>query len=93
MGFFHYLNVGLIYVTVGFACAIYYVFLLKRQMLGNFWGALVAGIIGSFAGGILHQLLPQVVQWLTDFQSVDLIAALLGALLLIWILAKVSTPR
>ena len=57
MGFFHYLNVGLIYVTVGFACAIYYVFLLKRQILGSFWGALVVGIIGSFSGGILHQLL------------------------------------
>ena len=93
MGFFHYLNVGLIYVTVGFACAIYYVFVIRRRVLGSFWGALIVGVIGSFCGGIVHQLFPRVIEWLTDFQSVNLVAAFLGALLFCWVLGKASTSK
>ena len=93
MSFFQYLNVGLIYFTVGFAGAIYFFFILKRPMIGKFWGALIVGVIGSFLGGVADRVFSDIIARLSDFQSVNIIAALLCSLLMIWILAKVSSPK
>ena len=93
MGFFYYLNAGLIYLTIGFACAIYFYFVLRRPVLGKFWGALVVGVIGSLIGGVVDQLFSEVMAELVDFQSVNVIAALISSMVLIWILAKVSSPK
>lgn len=93
MSFFQYLNVGLIYIGIGLACAVYFAFVLKRPILGRLWGAIIVGVIGSFLGGIADQLFAPLIAKLADFQSVNLIAAFLGAMLLIWILSKVSAPK
>jgi uncharacterized membrane protein YeaQ/YmgE (transglycosylase-associated protein family) len=93
MSFFQYLNVGLIYIAMGLACALYFAFVLKRPLLGRLWGAIIVGVIGSFLGGVVDQLFARLIARLTDFQSVNLVAAFLGAMLLIWTLSKVSAPK
>ena len=93
MSFFQYLNVGLIYMTIGLACAVYYAFILRRPLLGKLWGAVIVGVIGSFLGGIVDQLFAGLLAKLSDFQSVNLIAAFLGSMLLIWMLSKVSAQK
>jgi uncharacterized membrane protein YeaQ/YmgE (transglycosylase-associated protein family) len=93
MSFFQYLNVGLIYIAMGLACAVYFNFILRRPLLGRLWGAIIVGVIGSFLGGVVDQLFAGLIARLTDFQSVNLVAAFLGAMLLIWTLSKVSSPK
>ncbi len=50
-----YLNVALTYITIGFAAAILIYYVLKRPILGRFWGALIIGLIGSFLGGVIYR--------------------------------------
>ncbi len=90
---FFYFNVGLTYVTIGVAAAVFYFFILRKPMLGKFWGALVVGLIGSFVGGLVDQLFQNVIKYLSDFNSVNVFAALGTSLFLIWLLSKASYPR
>ncbi len=93
MSFFQYVTVGLSYITVGLACALYFAFVLRKPVLGRLWGAIVVGVIGAFLGGIVDQLFAKLIEELSDFNSVNLIAAFLGSMLLIWVLARVSPPK
>ena len=90
---FFYFNVGLTYVTIGVAAAVFYFFILKKPMLGKFWGALVVGLIGSFVGGLVDQLCQNIIKYLSDFNSVNVFAALGTSLFMIWLLSKASYPR
>ena len=90
---FYFINVGLTYFTIGFACAVFFTFIIKKPLLGRFWGALIVGLIGSFLGGLIDQLFADVITYLTDFNSVNVFAASLTALFMIWVLSKVSSPK
>ncbi len=90
---FYFINVGLTYLTIGMACAVYFAFILRKPMLGRFWGALIVGLIGSFLGGLIDQLFPEIIAQLSDFNSVNIFAAVITSLLLIWILSKVSASK
>ena len=85
-----YFNVALTYLAIGFAAAIFIFFILKRRVPGKFWGALIVGCIGSFFGGVLYQAFPAIFNILSDFNDVNVYAALSIALLLIWTLSKFS---
>ena len=89
----YYFTVGLTYVVIGLACAIYYVFILRKPVLGRFWGALIVGLVGSFLGGLIDQLFANVIAWLADFNSVNVFASLFTALVLISIFSRVSSPK
>ena len=91
--FFYYFNVGFTYFTVGFACAVFFAFILKKPLLGRFWGALIVGLIGSFLGGVIDQVFSKVIAFLTDFNSVNIIAATITSLIMIWFLSKVSSSK
>ena len=88
-----YLNVALTYLTIGFAAAIFIYFVLKRQVIGKFWGALIIGFIGSFLGGVLFQTFPEFFKLLSDFNDVNVFAAASVSLLLIWIFSKLSSSK
>lgn len=87
---FRYVDVGLTYVTVGLAAAIFWRFILRRRVLGDFWGALVVGLIGAVLGGVADQLLAGVIERLARFNGVNLFAAGFGALALIWALTRLN---
>ena len=89
----YYFTVGLTYVVIGLACAIYYVFILRKAVLGRFWGALIVGLVGSFLGGLIDQLFANVIAALADFNSVNVFASLFTALVLITIFSRVSSPK
>ena len=90
---FYYFNVGLTYVAIGLACAVFYVFILRKTVLGRFWGALIVGLVGSFLGGLIDQLFANVIKFLADFNSVNVFASVITALVLIIIISKVSSPK
>jgi uncharacterized membrane protein YeaQ/YmgE (transglycosylase-associated protein family) len=90
---FYYFNVGLTYVAIGLACAVFYVFILRKPVLGRFWGALIVGLVGSFLGGLIDQLFANVIAFLADFNSVNVFASLITSLVLIIIFSKVSSPK
>jgi uncharacterized membrane protein YeaQ/YmgE (transglycosylase-associated protein family) len=90
---FYYFNVGLTYVAIGLACAVFYVFILRKPVLGRFWGALIVGLVGSFLGGLIDQLFSNVIKFLADFNSVNVFASVITALVLIIIFSKVSAPK
>ncbi len=88
----YYFNVGLTYFVIGFACAVFYTFILRKPMLGRFWGALIVGLIGAFLGGVIDQVFAGMIAYLSDFNSVNIFAALITSAAMITILSKVS-PR
>ncbi len=90
---FFYFNVGLTYVTIGVASAVFFFFILKKPILGRFWGALIVGLVGSFVGGLIDQILASVIRYLSDFNTVNVFAAAGSALFMIWLLSKASYPR
>ena len=89
----YYINVGLTYCTIGFAAAVFFYFVLRKAILGNFLGALIVGFIGSFFGGLLNYVFVDAIRILSDFNSVNIFAALFVSLLLIWIFHRVSPHK
>ncbi len=90
---FYYFNVGLTYVTIGVASAVFFFFVIKKPVLGKLWGAIIVGLVGSFLGGLIDQIFSRVIQYLSDFNSVNVFSALTTSLLMIWLLSKASYPR
>jgi uncharacterized membrane protein YeaQ/YmgE (transglycosylase-associated protein family) len=62
---------------------------LKMHTFGHLWGAIITGIIGVY---ISHPLLRGPLSFLDPLAvaGVNIIAALIGAVLLVWVLHKVS---
>ena len=87
---FEYVDVGLTYITVGLAAAIFCHFVLRRRVLGDFWGALIVGLIGAVLGGMLDQVLVHVIERLAHVNSVNLFAAGFCAIALIWALSRLN---
>ena len=90
---FYYFNVGLTYVTIGLATAVFFFFVIKKPVLGKLLGAIIVGLIGSFLGGLIDQIFSKVIQYLSDFNSVNVFSSVATSLLMIWLLSKASYPR
>ncbi len=90
--FLYYLNIFLTYAFVGLLGAVYFFYVLKKPLLGNFWGALLVGLLGSFLGGLINEIFSDVIRFLTDFNSVNVFASLFAAFFLLWVFSK-ATPK
>ncbi len=89
--FNYYFNIGLIYFLIGFALALYFVFVLRKRMLGRFWGALLVGVVGSFLGGIIEYFFSEVISKLSNLlNSVNIFPPIFSALFLLWVFSKVN---
>ncbi|MDR2735026.1 MAG: GlsB/YeaQ/YmgE family stress response membrane protein [Spirochaetota bacterium] len=67
---------------------------LKMHTFGHLWGAVITGIIGAYIShnllrGALDDFLPNVLGTNGPL-GVNIIAALIGAILLVWLLSRVS---
>jgi uncharacterized membrane protein YeaQ/YmgE (transglycosylase-associated protein family) len=87
------INIGLTYLIIGFSAALIIYFLFKKQVPGNFIGALIVGLIGSFLGGLLYHAFPYVFNFLADIHDVNVYAAFFFAFILIWIFSKLSSHK
>lgn len=85
-----YIEVGLTFVTIGLAAAIFCHFVLRRRVPGEFWGALIVGLIGAVLGGLLDQALAGLIARLAHFNTVNVFAAAFCAFLLIWLLSRLN---
>ena len=92
---FFYFRVGLTYLTIGVAAAVFFYFVLKKPVLGKLWGAIIVGLIGSFLGGLVDQLFAPQIKALAEFNNgtVNVFAAAGFSLFMLWLLAKASYPR
>ena len=90
---FYYFRVGITYVTIGVASAMFFFFIIKKPVLGKLWGAIIVGLIGSFLGGLIDQIFAGVIAYLSDINSVNVFSALAVSFLMIWLLSKASYPR
>ncbi|MEJ2663434.1 MAG: hypothetical protein P8107_05210 [Spirochaetia bacterium] len=89
----HTLNIFLTYIIVGLAAAIYYFFILKKYLIGKFWGALIVGLVGAFLGGVINHFFGTYLDALSHYNDVNLFAALAVAFALLWIFSKVSSHK
>jgi hypothetical protein len=89
--FNYYFNIGLIYFLIGFALAIYFVFILKKKTLGRFWGALLVAVVGSFLGGIIEYFFSDIIEKLSNLMNaVNIFPPIIVSLFLLWLFSKVS---
>jgi hypothetical protein len=86
-----YFNIGMIYFLIGFALALYYVFVLRKPLLGKFWGALVVSVVGAFLGGIVEYFFSDIIAKLSNIlNAVNIFPPIVASLLLLWIFSKVN---
>ena len=62
-------------------------------MAGGFLGAFIVATIGSAIGGVLAQVLDGLIKTLSKFNSVNVFAAAIASLLLLWFFSKVSGQK
>ena len=92
--FNYYFNIGLIYFVTGFAIALIFVFILKKNVLGRFWGALLVSVVGAFLGGIIEFLFSGIIEKLSNLlNAVNIFPPIIAAFVLLWIFSKVSGPK
>jgi len=78
----------LIQMLVGALAGFYFVKVIKRPVLGNIWGAIIVGVIGSVLGGFF---LDTIIKYMVNsFFAVNFVAALFGGFFLIWVFSKLT---
>jgi uncharacterized membrane protein YeaQ/YmgE (transglycosylase-associated protein family) len=88
------INIFLTYTTIGMAAALYYHFILRKQLLGKFIGALIVGLVGSFLSFVVNYLFGEnIIRFLSNFNGVNVFLALGTAFFLLWVFSKVSSPK
>lgn len=92
--FSYYFNIALIYTIIGFAVALIFYFLMKKYVLGRFWGALIVALVGSFLGGFFGSVFSGVIHTLANlYNSVNIFPPIITSFIIIWIYSKVSEKR
>ena len=92
--FNYYFNIGLIYFIVGFTVALFFYFILKKPILGRFWGTLVIALVGSFLGGIIEFFFADLIEKLTNINnSVNIFPPIITSFIIIWCFSLVSKDK
>lgn len=90
----YYLTIGLAYLVVGFGVAMFFYFVLRKSFLGNFWGALIIGLVGSFAGGLVDYLFSDIIERLANLSnSVNVFPPIITAFILVWLFSLITDTR
>jgi uncharacterized membrane protein YeaQ/YmgE (transglycosylase-associated protein family) len=85
----------LIQMIVGALAGIFYLKVMKKPMFGQFWGAIIFGVIGGILGAyflgtinINNQSITQ--SLIKNPLSVDFLATIFGSFALLWLFSKIS---
>lgn len=78
----------LIQIAVGALAGFLYVKVLKKPVFGGIWGALIIGVVGSVLGGFFLNRITNIL--ILNPLTVDFIATLAGAYVLLWVLGKLA---
>ena len=90
-----YFTIALIYLAIAFGVALVFHFVLRKPVLGSFWGALLVAVVGAFLGGVIELFLgdfvSKIISTLANLNnSVNVFPPLIIALLLVAIFARIS---
>lgn len=90
----HILNIFLTYTAIGLAAALYFHFVLKKQLIGKLIGALIVGLVGSFISYVVNLLFADnIFKILANFNGVNVFTALATAFFFLWVFSKVSSQK
>lgn len=90
----HAINIFLTYTIIGLAAALYYFFILKKQLLGKLIGAIIVGLVGSFLSYVVNLLFGEnIIKFLSNFNGVNVFTALATAFIFLWVFSKVSSQK
>ncbi|MFP4067809.1 MAG: hypothetical protein ACOCWU_02620 [Spirochaetota bacterium] len=90
----YYLTIGLSYLVVGFGVALFFYYLLGKSFLGNFWGALLVGLVGAFAGGLVDYFFSDLIDTLANLNnSVNIFPPIATAIIMVWLFSLLSETR
>ncbi|HUX51568.1 MAG TPA: hypothetical protein VMW73_12270 [Spirochaetia bacterium] len=90
----YYLNIGLTYIVIGLAVAILFYYAFRKHFLGNFWGALIVALVGSFLGGIIDYFFGDIIKMLANLNnSVNIFPPIITSFIIVWIFSKLSDFR
>jgi uncharacterized membrane protein YeaQ/YmgE (transglycosylase-associated protein family) len=78
---------------IGFGIALFYTFVLKKDFLGHFPGALAIGIVGSFLGGVFYFLFKPILEYLASFNEVNVFTSVFVSAVILWIFSKISRKK
>ena len=88
------ITIFITYTTIGMAAALYYHFILKKQLLGKFLGALIVGLVGSFLSFVVNLLFgDNIIKFLSNLNGVNVFTALATSFFLLWVFSKVSSQK
>ncbi|MCQ2604566.1 MAG: hypothetical protein MJ215_05960 [Spirochaetia bacterium] len=88
----YYLNIGTIYVLVGFAMTLILYYAYKKDFFGNFWTVLIIAVIGSFLGAIIEYIFHDLIVLMTKISgSINIFPPIVISWLVIYIYHKVSS--
>ena len=89
MMFSYYFNIGLIYLVIGFGVALFFFFVLKKSVIGKFWGACLFAVIGSFLGGAIDYFFSDVIDKLSNIaKAVNIFPAIFVSFLILWLFSQ-----
>ncbi|MFP4372885.1 MAG: hypothetical protein ACLFPO_00975 [Spirochaetaceae bacterium] len=90
----YYLTIGLAYLVVGFGVALFFHYVLRKRFLGHFWGALLIGLIGAFAGGLVDFLFADTIRLLANLNdTVNIFPPIVTAFILVWLFSLITDNR
>lgn len=77
------------YLTLGVAVAIFWVYILRKQFLGGIWGAVIVAIFGAFLGAVVEVVFDETISFLTNLGGVNVFPPLASAIVVISLFAAV----
>jgi len=80
----------LVKILVGVGSGFFVVKVLKKEIIGHLWGAIIIGVIGSILGSFIDPIIAKMGFLITNDLNVNFVAAFLGAFVLIWVFTKLG---
>ncbi len=90
----YYFTIGLVYILIGFGMTLVFFYGMKKTFPGNFPGAVIIGVIGSFIGGFVDFFFGDVLAKLAHvFGTINIFPPLLAAAIFLWLFDKIGNSR
>jgi len=89
-----YFTIGLVYVLIGFGMTLMFFYGMKKNFPGDFLGAVIIGVIGSFVGGFIDFFFGDMLAKLAHvFGTINIFPPLFTAAIFLWLFHKIGSSR
>jgi hypothetical protein len=88
------LAIALSYTAIGFFLAIVFLFVFRRRYFGNMTGAVIAGVLGAFVGGLFDYFFSDIIEQLSAIGGyLNIFPPIITAAITLSIFAAVSERK